>query len=169
MGVRGQYAFVAMFLLTWNPDSDGWPEDDYAAAVEATAVGAAHESRWSVGIRRSGVSVGDRAYMVRQRHERGIVASAFASEIYEDEHWDGSGRMTTYADVAFDVVLPATSPEPDVTPTRPVRSDTNWTLAWTTSPPIISTCISFTATTSGPTIGTWTRPSTSCMRSNAKG
>jgi 5-methylcytosine-specific restriction protein A len=98
---------MATFLLTWNPDSQGWPDDDYSAAVEAAAVGVAPPDRWSVGLRKSGIAAGDRAYMVRQRHERGIVASGwFTDGIYEDEHWDGSGRKTAYANVEFDVVLP---------------------------------------------------------------
>jgi 5-methylcytosine-specific restriction enzyme A len=100
---------VATFLLTWNPDTQGWPDDDYATAVEAAAAGAKPADRWSVGLRKSGVSIGDRAYLVRQRHERGIVASGrFSSTIYNAEHWDGSGRITTYADIRFDVVLPVT-------------------------------------------------------------
>ena len=33
----------------------------------------------------------------------GLVASGhFTSEIYDDEHWDGSGRVTQYANVDFD-------------------------------------------------------------------
>jgi hypothetical protein len=38
--------------------------------------------------------------------DRGIVASgSFTSEIWEDEHWDGSGRVTTFADVSWDTAL----------------------------------------------------------------
>jgi 5-methylcytosine-specific restriction protein A len=100
---------MATFLLTWNPDSQGWPDDDYAAAVEAAAAGGTPMDRWSVALRKSGITAGDRAYMVRQRHERGVVASGrFTSGIYPGEHWDGSGRTTTYADIEFDVVLPVT-------------------------------------------------------------
>jgi 5-methylcytosine-specific restriction protein A len=44
---------------------------------------------------------------MRQRHERGLVASGiFASEIYEGQHWDDPTRRTTYADVDWDVLLP---------------------------------------------------------------
>ncbi|WP_433378224.1 hypothetical protein ACQPZX_11300 [Actinoplanes sp. CA-142083] len=94
-------------MLTWNPDSARWSDGEFDAAAERSAAGHALLSRWGVGIRKRGISVGDTAYLVRQRHERGIVASGrFESEIYEDERWDGSGRITTFADVRFDVVLP---------------------------------------------------------------
>ncbi|WP_433206298.1 hypothetical protein ACQP00_39300 [Dactylosporangium sp. CS-047395] len=95
---------MATFLLTWNPDVAGWDDAAHAGAVHA---GRAVLGRWGVGIRRSGISVGDRAFLFRQRHERGVVARAtFTSEIYENAHWDGSGRTTTFAEVAFDTLLP---------------------------------------------------------------
>jgi hypothetical protein len=93
---------VASFLLTWNPDASGWADADF----DQTA-GRSLTSRWGVGIRKSGIAVGDTAYLVRQRRDRGIVASGrFESEIYEDAHWDGSGRTTRYADVRLDVIVP---------------------------------------------------------------
>jgi hypothetical protein len=55
----------------------------------------------------TGISIGDCAYLVRQRRGRGIVASGwFTSEIYPHEHWDGSGKTTTYANLELDVILP---------------------------------------------------------------
>jgi 5-methylcytosine-specific restriction enzyme A len=103
--LSGRMYGMATFLLTWNPDGPGWPDADYAAA--AAGVGGKHANRWSVGLRKSGIAVGDRAFLIRQRHERGIVASGwFNSEIYPDDHWDQSGRQTTYADIAFEVLLP---------------------------------------------------------------
>jgi hypothetical protein len=100
-------ALVASFLLTWNPDTARWSDAEFDEAAERSAAGHALPSRWGVGIRKSGIAVGDTAYLVRQRRDRGIVASGrFASEIYEDVRWDGSGRTTTYADVRFDVIVP---------------------------------------------------------------
>lgn len=99
---------MATFLLTWNPDKWPWPDVQLRAEVEATARGERVPGRWSLGGRRQGVAVGDQAMLVRQQRERGVVASgAFVSEIYWDEHWDGSGRQTTYADVEWDVVADA--------------------------------------------------------------
>ncbi len=98
---------MAVFLLTWNPDGDGWPEADYLAQVEGAAAGRIHADRWSVGGRRSGIAVGDQALLLRQIHERGLVAAGtFASEVYEDDHWDGSGRTATYAQVTWQHLLP---------------------------------------------------------------
>jgi len=95
------------FLLTWNPDKWDWSEDDYADAVERTAAGRTFHASWSTGNRRSGISVGDRALLLRQARDRGMVASGyFSSAIYEDNHWDNSGRTASYAKVDFDVVLP---------------------------------------------------------------
>lgn len=37
---------------------------------------------------------------------RSVGGGQFTSEIYEDEHWDGSGRDTTYADLTWDLLLP---------------------------------------------------------------
>jgi hypothetical protein len=74
---------MATFLLTWNPDGQGWPDAEHEAAVEAAAAGRALLERWSVALRKSGIHIGDRAFLVRQRRERGIVASGrFTSEIY---------------------------------------------------------------------------------------
>jgi hypothetical protein len=90
------------FLLTWNPRA--WSEADYAGAVSATAAGRPVTRRWGVGQRRSGIAVGDRAFLVRVVRERGVVAAGrFASEIYPDQRRDG--RIATYADVAFELVL----------------------------------------------------------------
>jgi 5-methylcytosine-specific restriction protein A len=42
----------------------------------------------------------------RQRRERGLVASGvFTSELYVDQHWDGTGRPTRYGDLEWDTVL----------------------------------------------------------------
>jgi hypothetical protein len=89
---------VATFLLTWNPDRWHWPEDEFDAAIEATAAGRSVSDKWSVGVQKVGISAGDRAFLVRQRRDRCIVASGtFTSGIFEDPHWDGTARLTRYA------------------------------------------------------------------------
>ena len=102
---------MATFVLTWNPDR--WPlrgdeeaTEELERTIAATAGGRRVEDTWSVGARKGGIRRGDRAFLLRQHHERGIVASGrFASEVFEDEHWDGSARMTTYADVEWDAFV----------------------------------------------------------------
>ncbi|MDG4826263.1 hypothetical protein O7635_30810 [Asanoa sp. WMMD1127] len=93
---------MATFLLTWNPKA--WPDADYAAAVAATAAGRPVTRRWGVGQRRSGISPGDRAFLVRVVRDRGIVgAGRFTGELYVEPHPD---RPRAYADVEFDLLLP---------------------------------------------------------------
>ena len=94
------------FILTWNPDRWTWPDDEYPRAVQATAAGGSWDDRWSVGLRTKGILTGDRAFLLRQKRDRGLVASGiFVSELEPDKHWDGSGRPTMYAQIAWDTVL----------------------------------------------------------------
>jgi len=95
------------FVLTWNPDNDlGWPEDDYASVIASTALGQRVTRQWSAAARKGGIYPGDRAFMLRQRRDRGIVASGrFTSEVYPAAHWDGSERTTMYAGVEWETVL----------------------------------------------------------------
>lgn len=95
------------FLLTWNPDRWPWPQAAYDQEVAETAAGKTTQGRWSTGSRRSGIEPGDRAFLVRQDTDRGLIASGtFATRIRERKHWDGSGRMANYADVDWEVIVP---------------------------------------------------------------
>lgn len=64
---------MAVFLLTWNPDGDGWPEESYLEEVEGAVVGRIDADQWSPGSRKSGISEGDRALLFRQVHECGFL------------------------------------------------------------------------------------------------
>jgi 5-methylcytosine-specific restriction protein A len=98
---------VAVFVLTWNPDNWEFEEGRYDQFVDATARGGTPLESWSVGVRRRGVSRGDRAFLLRQHRDRGMVASGLcASEVYPGPHWDGTGREAHYADVEWDTWLP---------------------------------------------------------------
>jgi 5-methylcytosine-specific restriction enzyme A len=98
---------MATFTLTWNPDQWPFDENDYQRAVELTAAGHPSKDAWSVGNRLGGINVGDRAFLLRQHRDRGIVASGeFTSEVYQDRHWDGSDRDANYAEVQWDNLLP---------------------------------------------------------------
>lgn len=97
---------------SWPPtdvDPDKWFEPDEAEMIKATASGGTWPGTWSVGNRKYGIAVGDRALLIRQHRDRGIVASGrFTSEIYEDVHWNGEPDQTArYADVDFETWLPA--------------------------------------------------------------
>jgi 5-methylcytosine-specific restriction enzyme A len=100
---------MSVFILTWNPDRWHWDEVDYQKEVRTTSRGRRTRGGWSTGGRIGGVSPGDRAFLLRQHRDRGVVASGdFTSQIYQDAHWDGSGRLANFADISFDVVLPVT-------------------------------------------------------------
>lgn len=97
---------MSSFLLTWNPERWEWDENHLQRCIRRTRAGKAVNERWSLGIRRHGVTIGDRAYLLRQRTERGLVGSGtFTSDIYTDDHWDGSGRPMAYADIMWDAIV----------------------------------------------------------------
>ena len=94
------------FILNWNPSKWHWPADDHNRKIRQTESGQVATEPWSVGARKRGISIGDRAYLLRQHSHRGLIGSgSFTSEIYEDGHWDGTGRTTTYADIEWDVLV----------------------------------------------------------------
>lgn len=98
---------MTVFLLTWNPDGSGWPDVDYGRQVERLAAGGLYKDRWSVGGRKHGIGRGDRAYLMRQRHERGLVAcGTISSRTYEDDHWGSAGARTRYVNIDWSSLLP---------------------------------------------------------------
>jgi hypothetical protein len=98
---------MAAFILTWNPDEWPFDENDYQRAIESTAAGHVTQDAWSVGNRLSGINPGDRAFLLRQHRDRGLVASGeFTSEVYQDRHWNGSNRAANYAEVQWDNLVP---------------------------------------------------------------
>lgn len=104
---------MATFLLVHSPDRWPWPQDEYDQAVRATDAGQVWSGRWSVGARRSGISPRDRAFLMRQKRDRGVIASGrFVSRpgtpavIYEAPHFDGSPTLVPYADIEWDTLLP---------------------------------------------------------------
>ena len=66
--------------------------------IKVTASGESWPGTWSVGVRKQGISLGDRALLLRQHRDRGIVASGeFTSEIREGPHWNGQpGQKAMY-------------------------------------------------------------------------
>lgn len=92
-------------ILTWNPDRWAWPPEEYAQAVQATAAGGTWSRRWSLGVRKS-VQRGDRAVLLRQNRDRGLVGhGVFTAEAIAAPHWDGSGRSIPYGLVEWDSIV----------------------------------------------------------------
>ncbi len=74
--------------------------------MELTARGKTVKGSWAVGNRRGGIERRDRAFLLRQQNDRGIIASGhFTSQVYQDLHWDGSGRGANYAHLRCDTVV----------------------------------------------------------------
>jgi len=97
---------VATFVLTWNPDRWEWPSDEFEHALRTTSNGRRERDRWSVGICSGGIVIGDRAFLLGQSRDRGIVAGGqFTSWVEIGPQWDGSGRETTYAQVEWDTIV----------------------------------------------------------------
>jgi len=92
------------FILTWHPDGFVIDDAEYEDSVQDIQNGIHDpDTYWSTGNRKSGIEIGDRFFLFRQKRERGIVASGyFTSEIFVDEHWDGSGRSANFAGLEFD-------------------------------------------------------------------
>jgi hypothetical protein len=95
------------YVLTYNPQKWDWPAGDRSDGVARTAGGETVPGRWSTGVRTSEIAPGDTAVLLRQgQGHRGLIGRGkFASEVYQDEHWDGSGRDANYADLEWDLLL----------------------------------------------------------------
>ena len=97
---------MTTFLTTWNPDKYTELADRWASDGETLKSAGHVDGRWAVGNRTGGIESGDRVFLVRQLHSRGIVRSGlFTSEVYQDAHWDPvrgkSGVLANYADVRW--------------------------------------------------------------------
>ena len=99
---------MATFVLTWNPGAWTAGEQWLAASAGRATSSTPVAEPWSTGARQSGIEVGDRAILLRQRRDRGVIGTGrFTSEIYAAPHWDGSGRPAAFADIDFDTIRTA--------------------------------------------------------------
>jgi 5-methylcytosine-specific restriction enzyme A len=100
---------LATFIVNWNPrrwDPDGV---EHRRAVTRFRRRESVPSQWSVGRKRKGIEAGDRVFLLRQHKNRGLVASGrFSGGIFQETHWDGSGRDANYAPIVWDAVIPVT-------------------------------------------------------------
>lgn len=99
--------FRYAMILTWNPDEFDWG-DDFRKTVEESADNDEIELSWSTGNRNSGVSDGDRVFLLRQGTQgRGIVASGYTrGQIETDRNWrEGSKGTANFVLVALDRVI----------------------------------------------------------------
>lgn len=100
---------MATFLFIWNPTNASYPPGDYARDVATTERGGVVEGRWSVGSRRGGLRRGDRAFLLRQHVDRGIVASGrlVDGEVFVDRHFADPTRLKAYTRITWDRLVQA--------------------------------------------------------------
>jgi len=99
-------AVAPMFILAWHPLNYRWIEHGYGEAIQETVAGRRWPDKWTVGVRRGGISPGNRAFLYRQHHNRGLVASGtFTSGVQDGEHWEHAGRTVRLAQLDWDTVL----------------------------------------------------------------
>jgi len=99
---------MPIFLLTWNPEKYPSLLDKYDGYASDSANGHVIQHDWSTGNRTKDISPGDQAFLVRQRQDRGIVASGtILTEVYQRKNWAGQKGEANYADVAWDTWLQA--------------------------------------------------------------
>lgn len=95
---------MSTYIVTWNPLTEGWTE--YASDLAAWSAGQHVERNWA--FRNRSVDVGDRVFMLRQRDQRGIVASGYVVGgplVQEDWRRDSEGEPTTYVPIRFDAIV----------------------------------------------------------------
>ena len=93
---------MAEFILTWNPTKWTMPDVEYNERLARAERGEEIADTWSTGGRTGGIIFGHHAYLLRQHHDRGLIARGrFVSEVYQDDHWDGSDRTANFADLVW--------------------------------------------------------------------
>ena len=100
---------MSTFVFIWDPTNASYPPDEYAAHVAATAVGRTVDGRWSTGSRRRGFERGDRAFLLRTRRDRGLVAAGrlVDGEVFLDRHYADPARLKAYTRIRWERLLPA--------------------------------------------------------------
>ncbi len=100
---------MATFVFIWDPTNSSYGPEDYAAHVARTAAGGVVEGRWSTGSRRRGLRGGDRAFLLRQRVDRGIVAAGrlVDGDVFVDRHFADPSRLKSYTRIRWECTLPA--------------------------------------------------------------
>ena len=100
---------MSTFVFIWDPTNSSYGPDLYTAHVAVTAAGGAVDGRWSTGSRRRGLRGGDRAFLLRQRIDRGIVASGrlVDGEVFVDRHFEDPSRLKSYTRIRWERIVAA--------------------------------------------------------------
>ena len=100
---------MATFVFIWNPTNSSYRADEYAAHVAATRAGGIVDGRWSTGSRRRGLQCGARAFLLRQKVARGILAAGrlVDGEVFVDRHFEDPSRLRTYTSIRWERIVAA--------------------------------------------------------------
>ncbi|MDB4678703.1 HNH endonuclease [Rhodopirellula sp.] len=99
MGAGSSPALENAFILTWNPSK--WNEWNFSDIVAKSKSGEIYSDQWSTGNRKE-MMPGDRVFLMRQGDHQGLIGSGYTtSGVFQDPHWDGSGKEinTVYIDL----------------------------------------------------------------------
>lgn len=91
------------YLIIWNPKK--WEWEDWKADFNAVKKKGRCEGHWSCGMRRH-LPPGSRLFLMRKATpQRGIVASAWSTDVpVEGDHW-GNGDSAFYVPLEFDAMV----------------------------------------------------------------
>jgi hypothetical protein len=100
---------MSTFVFIWDPTNASYPAGEYAADAAATAAGRVVDGRWSTGSRRRGLQGGDRAFLLRQRVDRGIVGAGrlVDGEVFVDRHYEDPSRLKSYTRICWERLVTA--------------------------------------------------------------
>lgn len=105
---------MAYFLFLVNPNLAYNPYPDWAAWEPKIAHGTYPASRWNTGNRRTGITPGDRGFIVKVGSDpRGLVGACIVtSEIKLGPHWNPEARTaeTGYVDIEMREVIDLEDP-----------------------------------------------------------
>lgn len=121
---------MAVFLFLVNPELAYDPHPDWAAWAPRIARGETPPSQWNTGMRRQGISPGDRGLIVKVgREPRGLVGACdIISEIYLGPHWNPEAKTmeTGYVDIAMKELIDLDDPV-SLEELRTIAPDVAWT------------------------------------------
>jgi|GEM_PF-6620890 len=108
---------MATFLTTWNPELIAHDTKVHELRIRATELAYDPDKcgskttvnhAWSTGVRKGGIAIGDRIFLLMTGKGRGIVASGYAtSEVKQPPHFRYSARASQpYVYVEWDLAVP---------------------------------------------------------------
>lgn len=119
------------FIVLWNPANWEWSAETRSTNQQEILQTGVFMGDWALGSRRSVVQEGDRFFLLKVGAlPRGVIAAGRAlGPLYKSLHWDPlqNGKMISYADIAWEVLLDEKTLLPKETLERELPNK-NWTI-----------------------------------------